>query len=234
MVNSPNGGGGRCRPKRLNVGCWNMRTLVESDGSIATGVSRQGGRGVTVDRKAMLMVKQKFKMSVTGISETKWFGSAVYNVDGYLILHSGHPIPGDGEKVERNEGVGIVLDPCMAENWKESGEVWNPISSRIVTARLKLCDKVTGRLMRKKQTPVFGFVVSVYAPTHGASQIEKDKFHADLQSVVDGVCMDDMLLIVGDFNARVGSGEVSGDQWDGVHGKNGVGAMNESGEALLS
>ena len=37
MVNSPNGGGGRCRPKRLNVGCWNMRTLVESDGSIATG-----------------------------------------------------------------------------------------------------------------------------------------------------------------------------------------------------
>ena len=56
MVTSPNGGGGRCRPKRLNVGCWNMRTLVESDGSIATGVSRQGGRGVTVDRKAMLLV----------------------------------------------------------------------------------------------------------------------------------------------------------------------------------
>ena len=77
MVNSPNGGCGHCRPKRLNVGCWNMRTLVESDGSIATGLSRQGGRGVTVDRKAMLMVKQlqKFKMSVTGISETKWFGS---------------------------------------------------------------------------------------------------------------------------------------------------------------
>ena len=57
--------------------------------------------------------------------------------------------------------------------------------------------------MRKKQTPVFGFVVSVYAPTHGTSQIEKDKFYAD------GVCMDDVLLIVGDFNARVGSGEVA-------------------------
>ena len=71
--------------------------------------------------------------------------------------------------------------------------------------------------MRKKHTPVFGFVMSVYAPAHGASQLEKDKFYADLQSVVDGVCMDDVLLIVSDFNARVGSGEVGGDQWDGVH-----------------
>ena len=46
-----------------------MRTLVESDGSIATGVSRQGGRGVTVDRKALLMVQElrKFGLSVVGI-----------------------------------------------------------------------------------------------------------------------------------------------------------------------
>ncbi len=35
--------------KKLNVGCWNMRLLVESDGSIATGVSRQG---VAVDKKS--------------------------------------------------------------------------------------------------------------------------------------------------------------------------------------
>ena len=61
---------------KSNVGCWNKRTLVESDGSIATaGVSRQCGRGVPVDRKVMfnLMVCElrRFKMSVVGISETK-------------------------------------------------------------------------------------------------------------------------------------------------------------------
>ena len=39
-------------------------------------------------------------MSVVGISETKWFGSAVYDVDGYLILHSGRAVPREGEKVE--------------------------------------------------------------------------------------------------------------------------------------
>ena len=116
MVNSYDGCGG-CyqRPQRLNVGCWIIRTLVESDGSIATGMSRQGGRGVAVDRKAMLLVQEirKFRMSVVGISETKWFGSAVYDVDGFLILYSGRRVPGKGEKVERNEGVGIVIDPIQ-------------------------------------------------------------------------------------------------------------------------
>ena len=86
MVHSHDGGGCQ-RPRRNSFGCWNMRTLVESDGSISTGVSRQGGRGVVVDRKSMLMVRElrRFGMSVVSISETKWFGSAMYDVDGYLI-----------------------------------------------------------------------------------------------------------------------------------------------------
>ena len=60
-----------------------MRTLVEAEGSIATSVVRPGSRGVTVDRKATLMVQElkRFRMDITGISETKWFGQAVYNVD---------------------------------------------------------------------------------------------------------------------------------------------------------
>ena len=37
---------------------------------------------------------------------------------GYLILHSGRAVPGEGEKAERNEGVGIVLDSGMADGWR--------------------------------------------------------------------------------------------------------------------
>ena len=40
-----------------------------------------------------------------------------------------------------------------------------------------------------------------------AVQAEKDKFYADLQCVIDSVSASDVLLILGDFNARVGSGE---------------------------
>ena len=76
--------------------------------------------------------------------------------------------------------------------------------------------------------------MSVYAPTHRARQKDKDKFYADLQSVVDGVSAEDVLLVVGDFNARVGSGQMGGDEWDGVRERHGVGLMNTSGEALLA
>ena len=42
--------------RELNVGCWNMRTLVEAEGAIETSVVRPSGKGVTTDRKVALMV----------------------------------------------------------------------------------------------------------------------------------------------------------------------------------
>ena len=102
--------GCRKAPK-LSLGCWNMRTLVESDGSIETAVARKSSRGVAVDKKASLMVMEfkKYRVNVVGISETKWFGSAVYSVDGLVILHSGRQVPADGNKTLRNEGVAVIV-----------------------------------------------------------------------------------------------------------------------------
>ena len=70
-----------------------MCTLVEAEG-IATNVVRPSSRRVAVDHKSTLMVQElkRFNMNITGISETKWFGKAIYEVEGYTILHSGHPI----------------------------------------------------------------------------------------------------------------------------------------------
>ena len=73
----------------------------------------------------------------------------------------------------------------MGEIWRECGEVWNPVSSRIVAARLRICDKAAGRSPRGRICPVFGVVVSVYGPTHRASQVNEDRFYVDLQSDVD-------------------------------------------------
>ena len=123
---------------RLNIACWNMRSLVQAEGSVDTAVSRPG-RGVAVDRKVDLMVDElkKYSISVTGISETKWFGQEVYSVSNFTVLHSGRPRPEQGERVERNEGVAIVLDQQMTDAWRAAGEEWKAVSSRIVVARVK-------------------------------------------------------------------------------------------------
>ena len=74
-----------------------MWMLVEVEGRMETSVVRKSGRSVVVDRNAALVVQElkKYGMSITGISETKWFGKDLYDVEGYMILHSGCPLPGD-------------------------------------------------------------------------------------------------------------------------------------------
>jgi len=53
------------------------------------------------------------------IREIKWFGSDVYEVDGFTVMHSGHELPQPGE---RGEGVAVVLDPVMTQAWHDAGE----------------------------------------------------------------------------------------------------------------
>ena len=206
MAKSPKRHGQRANHQgqhKLNIGCWNMRTLVEAEVDVATAVARTGARGVAVDRKATLMVHElkRFKMNITGISETKWFGNNVYDVEGFTIIYSGRPIPDKGGRVEYNEGVGVVLDPKMSIAWRSSGEEWKAVSSRIVTVRLRF------EISRGVASPTFATIVSVYAPTHRAPQLQerKDLFYNDLQSAIDSIHKNDILLLVGDFNARVGS-----------------------------
>ena len=102
----------------------------------------------------------------------------------------------------------LCLTQALADSWRQGGEQWKPVSSRIVTARLKLCEKAAGK-SRTRSGPVYVW----YAPTHRTCQADKDKFYSDLQNVVDGVSGEDVLLIVRDLNARVGRmGEISGMQ----------------------
>ena len=213
---------------RLNVACWNLRSLVQAEGSVYTAVSRPG-RGVAVDRKVDLMVDElrKYSISVTGISETKCFGQEVYSVSNFTILHSGRPRPEQSERVECNEGVAIVLDPQMTDAWRAAGEEWKAMSSRIVVARLKAESAYS-------KHPVFITIVNVYAPTHRSPQEKKDLFYQDLQDTINNIRNSDVLLVIGDFNTRVGSSHNKDDRWYGTQGLYGVGKCNESGEALLS
>ena len=48
-------------------------------------------------------------MSVGALQETKWFGDAVYKVEGDVLLTAGQPTLADGVPIKRGEGVTLVL-----------------------------------------------------------------------------------------------------------------------------
>ena len=77
----------------------------------------------------------------------------------------------------------------------------------------------------------FATFVSVYSPTLDSSDDVKDRFYDTLYSALRRISQDDKIILLGDFNARVGRNH---DIWHGVIGHHGVGNMNSSGLRLLS
>ena len=68
-------------------------------------------------------------------------------------------------------------------------------------------------------------VIQVYAPTSNAEEAEVEQFYEDLQDLVELTPKKDVLFIIGDWNAKVGSQETPG-----VTGKFGLGMQMKQGK----
>lgn len=95
---------------------------------------------------------------------------------------------------------------------------YNPISARLITARFKTQN---GALT----------VLQVYAPNTADSENVVDEFYDLLQTTIDRTPNSDILVIMGDFNAKVGKDWT---QWETVLGRHGYGTTNDRGEKLLN
>eukprot|EP00117_Sycon_ciliatum_P018960 scpid108469/ scgid17341/ Craniofacial development protein 2; p97 bucentaur protein len=82
-------------------------------------------------------------------------------------------------------------------------------------------------------SPEWLTIITAYAPTFSSTRSSKDEFFNSLQNVVSKIPLDEKYILLGDFNARVGSGQRD-DDWCRIRGPHGVGAVNSSGEELLS
>ena len=71
-------------------------------------------------------------------------------------------------------------------------------------------------------------VIQVNAPTNNAEETEVERFYEDLQGLVELTPKKDVLFIIGDWNAKVGSQETPQ-----VTGKFGLGMWNEAGQRLI-
>ena len=70
-------------------------------------------------------------------------------------------------------------------------------------------------------------VIQVYAPTSNAEEAEVEWLYEDLQDILELTLPKDVLFIIGDWNAKVGSQETPG-----VTGKFGLGIQKEAGQRL--
>ena len=91
---------------------------------------------------------------------------------------------------------------------------WNPVSLRIITARF----------YTKVGKATF---IKCYAPTNDADDEVKSEFYEMLQGVIDGVARENLILLLGDFNAKVGS---NNKDFETVMRKHGLGEMSDNGE----
>ena len=71
-------------------------------------------------------------------------------------------------------------------------------------------------------------VIQVYAPTSNVEEVEVEWFCGDLQDLLELTVKKDVLFIIGDWNAKVGSQETPG-----VTGKFGLGVQNKAGQRLI-
>ena len=130
------------------------------------------------------MVKQEMarvNVNILGISELKCTGMGEFNSDDHNIYYCGQ------ESLRRN-GVVIMVNK----------RVRNPV----LGCNLKNDRMISVRFQGK---PFNTTVIQVYAPLSNPEEAEVEWFYEDLQDLLELTPQKDVLFIIGDWNAKVGS-----------------------------
>ena len=130
------------------------------------------------------MVKKEMArmiIDILGSRELKWTGIGEYNSDDLYIYYC-------GQESLRGNGVAIIV------NKRDRNAVfgYNLKHDRMI------CVCFQGK-------PFSITVIQVYAPTTNAKKAEVDRFYVDLEDLLELTPKKDVLFIIGDWNAKIGS-----------------------------
>ena len=127
-----------------------------------------------------------YKLDILGICECRWTGSGRMCTksktgESYTIIYS-------GQQDTYHRGVALIMNKQSASTLME----WEPINERLIKARFnsKYC-KLT--------------IIQCYAPTYDSEDEMKENWYEQLKAEVAKVPQHDMLLVMGDMNAKIGS-----------------------------
>ena len=175
----------------LRIGALNTRTMYQ------TGRTAQ-----------ILGEMQRFKLSILGVSETRWTGAGKITFPtGQVLCYSGR------EDNQHLEGVGLIVDREARKSLME----WEPVNSRIIRARFM------------SRTAKFT-IIQCYAPTEETEEESKEEFYSKLQEQLVKVSNHDILIVLGDFNAKIGCDNTG---YERNMGKHGLRTRNDNEERFL-
>ena len=149
-------------------------------------------------------LEARVNVDILGISKLKWTGMGEFNSDDHYIYYCGQ------ESLRRN-GVAIIVN--------------KRVRNAVLGCNLNNDSMISVRFRGK---PFNITVVQAYALTSNAEEAEVKQSYEDLQDLLELTPKKDVLFIIGDWNAKVGSQETRG-----VTGKFGLGIRNEAGQRLI-
>ena len=142
------------------------------------------------------MVKQemvRININILGISKLKWMGMVKFNSDEDYIYHC-------GQEYHRRNKVALVIN--------------KRVQNTVLECNLKN-DRMI--LVYFQYKPFKITVIQVYTPTTDAEVAEGDQIYQDLEDLLEVTPKRDVLFIIRDWNAKVGSQDIPG-----VMGKSGL------------
>ena len=160
-----------------------------------------------MNQSKLEVVKQEMarvNVDILGISELTWTVMGEFKSDDHFIYYCGQ------ESFRRN-GVATVVN--------------KRVRNAVLGCNLKSDRMVSVRFQGK---PFNVTVIQVYAPTSNAEEAEVERFYKDLQDLLELTPKKDVLFIIADWNAKVGSYETPG-----VIGQFGLGIRNEAGQRII-
>ena len=187
----------------MYLGAWNVRTLMDRQGSMRA------------ERRTALIARElaRYRIDIAALSETRLAG------EGSLAeLRGGYTFfwKGKAENEDRIHGVGFAIRTSLM---RQIPDLPTCINERLMKLRFPLNP-------HRHVT-----IICAYAPTLTSSDEIKDSFYSDLDHLLKTTPRSDKLLLLGDFNARVGTDFKN---WNRVLGHHGTGKMNSNGQRLLS
>ena len=126
-------------------------------------------------------------IDILGISELKWTGMGEFNSDDHYIYYC-------GQEYQRRNGLAIIVKKKKVQN---AILTCNPQNDRMISVHCQ------GK-------PFNITVIQVYVLNSYSEEAEVEEFYEDLQDLLELTPKKDVLFIIGDWNAKVGSQETPG------------------------